>query len=237
MNTLSRSQQPDRAHELALRPFAAVEQQAVAAAAHEHRRQPAASARHRAAGAGEEQRQVHGATVAGRSRARARCVHGARRSAPSRPVTAPGRVHTRRALQAPWGYERLGESNARGIMPLRSTRRGTHVSADPRRPAPASCQRRSSSTNAGSRRSPSPPLGPPRPCVPAPRCRRPQGLRRNSLDTQASVVRSAAVADPPMHAATLYGGKPLVNPQAQLFIGPRDRPAAPRGGRLAPHEG
>ena len=38
MKTLSRSSQPDRAHQLALGAFAAVEQQPVAAAAHEHAR-------------------------------------------------------------------------------------------------------------------------------------------------------------------------------------------------------
>ena len=64
MNTLSKSSEPDRAHELALGAFAAVEQQPVAAAAHEHRGQAAPGARHRAAGAREEQGQVHVATVA-----------------------------------------------------------------------------------------------------------------------------------------------------------------------------
>ncbi len=51
--------QPDRAQQLALRAFPAVEQQAIAAAADEHRRQAAARARHRAGGTGEEQGEVH----------------------------------------------------------------------------------------------------------------------------------------------------------------------------------
>ena len=52
--------QPDRAHELTLRAFATVNQQAVAAAAQQDRGQAASGAGHRAAGAGEEDRQVHG---------------------------------------------------------------------------------------------------------------------------------------------------------------------------------
>ncbi len=52
--------QPNRAHELALGAFAAVEQHAVAAAADQDCGQPAARARHRATGTGEEDRQVHG---------------------------------------------------------------------------------------------------------------------------------------------------------------------------------
>ena len=51
--------QPDRLHELALRALAAVEQDAVAAAANEHRRQPTPRGRDRAGGAGEENREVH----------------------------------------------------------------------------------------------------------------------------------------------------------------------------------
>ena len=51
--------QPDRAHQLALRPLAAVEQQAVAAAAHERGRQAAAGAGSGAGGADEEHVEVH----------------------------------------------------------------------------------------------------------------------------------------------------------------------------------
>ena len=48
--------QPNRAHQLALRPLATVEQQTLGAAAHQDRGQPAARAGHGAAGAGEEER-------------------------------------------------------------------------------------------------------------------------------------------------------------------------------------
>ena len=48
-------QEPDRAQELALSAFAAVEQQPVAAAPDQHRGQPATRARHRAGGTSEEQ--------------------------------------------------------------------------------------------------------------------------------------------------------------------------------------
>ena len=51
--------QPDRLDELALRALAAVEQDAVAAAADQHRRQPAPRGRDRAGGAGKENREVH----------------------------------------------------------------------------------------------------------------------------------------------------------------------------------
>jgi hypothetical protein len=52
--------QADRAHELALRPLAAVEQQPVAAATHEHRGHPPAGGGYRTAGAGEEHVEIHG---------------------------------------------------------------------------------------------------------------------------------------------------------------------------------
>src|SRR4051794_9035865 len=51
--------QADRADELSLRPFAAVEEQAVAAAPHEQRGEPAARRRGGAGGAGEEHGQIH----------------------------------------------------------------------------------------------------------------------------------------------------------------------------------
>jgi len=51
--------QTDRAQQLSLRAFAAVEQQLLAAAADDQCRQAAARARHRAAGAGKEDREVH----------------------------------------------------------------------------------------------------------------------------------------------------------------------------------
>ncbi len=65
-------EQPDRAQELALRAFAAVEQQLLAASAHEQRGQAAARARRRAGRAGEEDREVHqgyGTGAAGRQAA------------------------------------------------------------------------------------------------------------------------------------------------------------------------
>ena len=48
--------QADRTQQLALRAFAAVEKQAVAAALHDARRQPSVTARNRSAGAREEDR-------------------------------------------------------------------------------------------------------------------------------------------------------------------------------------
>ena len=52
--------QADRAHQLPLRSLAAVEEQLVAAAANEQRWHAAAGGGHRAAGAGEEDVEVHG---------------------------------------------------------------------------------------------------------------------------------------------------------------------------------
>ena len=49
----------DRAHELALRALAAVDQDALAAAPDEQRRKAAARRRNRARGAREEERQIH----------------------------------------------------------------------------------------------------------------------------------------------------------------------------------
>jgi hypothetical protein len=70
-------EQPDRAQQLALRAFTAVEQQPVAAATDQHRRQPAARARHRAGGPGEEQRKIHRGNGSGGD-AEAGCARHAR---------------------------------------------------------------------------------------------------------------------------------------------------------------
>jgi hypothetical protein len=51
--------EPDRTHELALSPLAAVEQQPIAAAADQDRGQAASGTGHGAAGTGEEQGKVH----------------------------------------------------------------------------------------------------------------------------------------------------------------------------------
>jgi hypothetical protein len=57
--------EPNRAHQLALCAFAAVEQEPGPAPAHKDRGQPPPGARHRAAGAGEEDREVHGRNGSG----------------------------------------------------------------------------------------------------------------------------------------------------------------------------
>ena len=55
--------QADRPQQLALRTFAAVEQQALAAAPQEQRRQPAARGRCRAGGADEQDVEIHQSSI------------------------------------------------------------------------------------------------------------------------------------------------------------------------------
>ena len=88
--------QADRAKQLALCPFAAIEQQAIASAAHQQGRQASPGARHRTAGAQEEERQVHGGygTEAGPfPHASRHATRGAGRRGPLR-IPAAGRPQT-----------------------------------------------------------------------------------------------------------------------------------------------
>ena len=81
--------QPDRPEQLALRALAAVDQDPLAAPADQDRRQAAASGRHRAAGAREEDREIHARSVSV-ERDELEPERG-RRRASRRPSCGPGR--------------------------------------------------------------------------------------------------------------------------------------------------